>query len=123
FQQFAGVIFVGLPFLVADVVEVDEHGRASGRGEEQIAEFTQGVGTDYVPVVHDFEGEHVLGFADVNVEMVGPKFDHRLVKLARGVKSAAKDGEAEVGGQVLRFEADDAGDLFVVMGEVAQDGV
>ena len=66
------------------VVQVEQHGRAFGRGCQQVFEFAQRMRADHITLVG---GEHIAvrAFADEYVEVVKPEVRHYFVELALAV--------------------------------------
>jgi hypothetical protein len=63
------------------VIEVKQHRRALGRGDQQVLELPEGVRAD-----HGFDvgrrKRAIRALAEEHVEVVGPEIDHDLVELA-----------------------------------------
>ncbi len=72
-----------------------EHGRAFGRGFEQVAEFAPDVGTDHVAVIGHFKNA-VGPFFDIDVEVIAPEIDQHLLELALGIDRAHQLGLFEL---------------------------
>ena len=112
FHQFAGIIFVGMAFLVGLIVEIDHHGGRMRRRPNQVAELTKRMFANHFAVVHCFEIEAVSLF-DEDVEVVAPKLDHDLVELTlavnltheRGLTQFIRDGLAVIAVEELVADA------------------
>ena len=66
---------------VRGVIEVEKHGRAFGRGFEQVAEAAPDMRADDLAIIDDFQ-DAVGAFLHVDVEMVAPKIDQHFLELA-----------------------------------------
>src|ERR1017187_1177328 len=79
----SGSCFGVWPFTLP-IIEIEQHGRALSCRYQQVFEFTQNVGPNYIPVV---TSNHVAvgAFANKNVEMVKPKVRQHLFELAVAV--------------------------------------
>jgi hypothetical protein len=94
-HHLAAVILIRGRFLIGLVVKVDEHGRRVGGRHQQIREVAQRVLPHNVSVVHHLE-EPAVPLGKIDVEVIGPEFDHPLEQLPRAVLAPEHCGPAEL---------------------------
>ena len=103
FHQLAAVVFVQAlaasawyrSALRLPVIEIEQHGRALRRGEEQVFEMTEHMRADHVALVG---GDHVAvrAFIEKDVEVVVPEIGQHFFELAVAVDGAEQFGFGEV---------------------------
>src|SRR5271154_1735568 len=79
------------------VVEIVEHGRAHGGGNEQGFEAAEGEGPDDVALVSGYVIGRILRLLRVDIEVVEPEVGHDLVELALSVEVAEEFGLEQLG--------------------------
>ena len=69
------------------VIEVEEHCRTLGSGDQQIFKFAQRMRTNHISLIR---GEHVTirTFVDEDIEVIHPEIGHHFIKLSLAVDSS-----------------------------------